>query len=337
VVPAVRHIHTTVGFCSFGSGTSLFLYKDGAQLAYLLLYVDDIVLTACLDALLHSIIGGLHTEFAMTDLGALYHFLGILVTMTSDDLFLSQRQYDLDLLQHAGMSVNPPPRKLTASPSFLHRMDLLLLILLSIGVLLVPCNISLLLVLTSPMLSSKSACLCMIHGNHTLHLCILRYVKGTLSSGLQIGTGPVDSLTVTVYSDADWAGCPDSRCSTSGYCVYLGDTLVSWSLKRQTTVSRSSAEAEYRAIAHIVANCCLIQQLLQELHLPLSKATVVYCDNVSAVYDRQPSSPSTDEAHLRLIFTLCARRATDEAHRDRYSLCAREGCSGTEREYDWEN
>ena len=53
---------------------------------------------------------------------------------------------------------------------------------------------------------------------------ILRYVKGTLTFGLQIGMGSVDSLTS--YSDADWAGCPDSRRSTSGYCVYLGDTLV---------------------------------------------------------------------------------------------------------------
>ena len=111
---------------------------------------------------------------------------------------------------------------------------------------------------------------------------IMRYVKGTLSSGLHIGVGAVDSLTA--YSDADWAGCPDSRRSTSGYCVYLGDTLVSWSSKRQTTVSRSSAKAEYRAIAHVVAECYWIRPLLQELHIPLSKATVVYCDNVSAVY-----------------------------------------------------
>ena len=89
---------------------------------------------------------------------------------------------------------------------------------------------------------------------------ILRYVKGTFTQGLRIGSGPVRSLTA--YSDADWAGCPDSRRSTSGYCVFLGDTLVSWSSKRQTTVSRSSAEAEYRAVAHAVAECCWLRQLL---------------------------------------------------------------------------
>ena len=111
---------------------------------------------------------------------------------------------------------------------------------------------------------------------------ILRYVKGSLSAGLQLGTGTTDQLTA--YSDADWAGCPDTRRSTSGFCVYLGDNLVSWSSKRQTTVSRSSAEAEYRAVAHVVAECCWLRQLLQELHISIPRATVVYCDNVSAVY-----------------------------------------------------
>jgi ribonuclease HI len=101
---------------------------------------------------------------------------------------------------------------------------------------------------------------------------ILRYVKGTMSTDLHISSGPVDSLTA--YSDADRAGCPDSWRSTSGYCIFLGDNLVSWSSKRQTTVSCSSAEAEYHAIVHAVA----------ELHAPIASATVVYCDNVSAVY-----------------------------------------------------
>lgn len=73
---------------------------------------------------------------------------------------------------------------------------------------------------------------------------ILRYVKGSMSAGLQLGSGAIDHLTA--YSDADWVGCPDTRRSTSGFCVFLGDNLVSWSSKRQTTVSRSSAEAEYQ-------------------------------------------------------------------------------------------
>ncbi|KAK1601743.1 hypothetical protein QYE76_004998 [Lolium multiflorum] len=84
--------------------------------------------------------------------------------------------------------------------------------------------------------------------------------------------------------DADWAGCPDTRKSTSGFCVFLGTNLVSWSSKRQPTVSRSSAEAEYRAVANCVAESCWLRQLLQELHRPASQATIIYCDNVSAMY-----------------------------------------------------
>ena len=92
------------------------------------------------------------------------------------------------------------------------------------------------------------------------------------------------SIAIAAYSDADWAGCPDTRRSTSGYCIYLGDTLVSWSSKRQPTVSRSSAEAEYRAVANTVAECCWLRQLLVELHCVIDKASVVFCDNISVVY-----------------------------------------------------
>jgi hypothetical protein len=133
--------------------------------------------------------------------------------------------------------------------------------------------------------SVQQACLFM-HDPRTPHLAhvkrILRYLKGTLDHGLQINSSSPTSLTV--YSDADWTGCPDTRRSTSGYCVYLGDNVVSWSLKRQVTVSRSSAEAEYRSVAHAVAKAVWLRQLLVELHRPIERATIVYCDNISAVY-----------------------------------------------------
>ena len=78
----------------------------------------------------------------------------------------------------------------------------------------------------------------------TLVKRILRYICGTMSLGLTLTASA--SIDLVAYSDADWAGCPDTRRSTSGYCVYLGPSLISWSSKRQPTVSRSSAEAEYR-------------------------------------------------------------------------------------------
>jgi hypothetical protein len=66
--------------------------------------------------------------------------------------------------------------------------------------------------------------------------------------------------------------------------VFLGVNLVSWSLKHQNIVSRLSAEGEYRAVANGVAEACWLRQLLQELHAPLMKSTLIYCDNISAVY-----------------------------------------------------
>jgi hypothetical protein len=111
---------------------------------------------------------------------------------------------------------------------------------------------------------------------------ILRYIKGTLDFSMRLSYSAPTSLTT--YSDADWAGCLDTRRSMSGYCIYLSDNLVSWSSKRQTMISRSSAEAEYTVVEHAVAEFCWIHQLLGELHHPLLVATVVFCDNVSMVY-----------------------------------------------------
>jgi hypothetical protein len=221
----------------------------------------------------------------MTDLGDLHHFLGISVTRSSDGLFLSQRQYAADLLQRAGMAECHS----TATPVDTHAK----LSAVDGAPVADPTQYRSLagalqyLTLTRPDLAYAVQQVCLfMHDPREPHLAllkrVLRYVKGTLSTGLHIGTGAITSLTA--YSDADWAGCPDSRRSTSGYCVFLGDNLVSWSSKRQTTVSRSSAEAEYRAVAHAVAETCWLRQLLQELHAPISSATIVYCDNVSAVY-----------------------------------------------------
>ncbi|GKD98299.1 ribonuclease H-like domain-containing protein, partial [Tanacetum coccineum] len=89
---------------------------------------------------------------------------------------------------------------------------------------------------------------------------------------------------LTAFTDADWAGCPVTRRSTSRYCVFLGDHFMFWSAKRQVTLSQSSAEAEYRGVATVVGETAWIQNLLLELRAPLTTATLVYCDNVSAVY-----------------------------------------------------
>ncbi|GKB80853.1 ribonuclease H-like domain-containing protein, partial [Tanacetum coccineum] len=111
---------------------------------------------------------------------------------------------------------------------------------------------------------------------------ILRYVRGTLNYRLQLFSSSTTDLVA--YSDADWAGCPTTRRSTSGYCVFLGNNLLFWSSKHQPTLSRFSTEAEYRGVVNAVVETCWLRNLLRELHTPLSSTTLVYCDDVSAVY-----------------------------------------------------
>ncbi|GKC06379.1 ribonuclease H-like domain-containing protein [Tanacetum coccineum] len=111
---------------------------------------------------------------------------------------------------------------------------------------------------------------------------ILCYVHGTIAFGLQLHASSIAQLTA--YTNADWVGCPITRRSSSGYCVFLGDNLLSWSAKRQVTLSRSSTEAEYHSVVNVVAETAWLRNLLLELHAPLTTATLVYYDNVSVVY-----------------------------------------------------
>jgi hypothetical protein len=221
----------------------------------------------------------------MSDMCELHHFLGLAVRRDSKGMFLSQIQYALEILERAGMS-------LCLSASTL--MDTLPKLAAAAGspVADPPEYRSLAgalqyLTFTRPDIAYAVQQICLhMHDPRdqqlTLVKRVLRYVKGTLHHGLQLTPSDTDHLVA--YTDADWAGCPDTRRSTSGYCVFLCDNLVSWSSKRQHTVSRFSAEAEYRAIANAVAEASWLRRLLQELHRPLPTETVLICDNVSAVY-----------------------------------------------------
>ena len=94
----------TLGFTEAKADTSLFIYRREDETAYLLLYVDDIVLTASSQQLLERVISSLQREFAMKDIGQLHHFLGVTVETRPSGLFLHQRQYALDILERAGMT-----------------------------------------------------------------------------------------------------------------------------------------------------------------------------------------------------------------------------------------
>ncbi|XP_066323280.1 uncharacterized mitochondrial protein AtMg00810-like [Miscanthus floridulus] len=217
-------------------------------------------------------------------MGPLHHFLGVSVQCRGDSLFLSQRQYMLDILDRAGMSHFKP----SSTPVDTHSK------LSADGVSVAdPSQYRSLagalqyLTFTRPYIAYAVQQVCLyMHDPREPHLSalkrILRYLQGTLDLGLHLHrTSPAD---LTVYTDADWMGYPDTRKSISGYVVFLEDNLISWSSKHQPTVSRSSVEAEYRAVANGVAEACWLRQLLIELRCPLRRATVVYYDNVSAVY-----------------------------------------------------
>nr|XP_020169565.1 uncharacterized mitochondrial protein AtMg00810-like [Aegilops tauschii subsp. strangulata] len=229
---------SAVGFIGSKSDSSLFVYRRGADMAYLLLYVDDIILTASSSTLLHSLIASLRTEFSMRDMGDLHYFLGISVTRSKDSLFLSQEKYALDLLDRAGMlqckTISTPvdtTSKLSAKSSD-PVADPTEYRSIAGGLRY--------LTFTRPDISYAVQQICLhIHDPRANHLLlvkrVLRYIRGTTGLGLTLFRRSSNKLMA--YSDADWAGCPDTRWSTSGYCVFLGTNLVSWSAKRQHTVS----------------------------------------------------------------------------------------------------
>ncbi|CAN6234142.1 unnamed protein product [Urochloa humidicola] len=138
--------------------------------------------------------------------------------------------------------------------------------------------------LTFPQLIQQ-VCLDM-HDSREPHLAALNrllcYIRRTLNLGLLLR--PSTGTDLVVYTNADWVGCSDTRKSTLDYVVFLGDNLISCSSKRQNAVSRSSAEAGYRVVANRVAEATWLCQLLLELHAPLHRVTLVYCNNINIFY-----------------------------------------------------
>ncbi|XP_019199896.1 PREDICTED: uncharacterized protein LOC109193509 [Ipomoea nil] len=231
-----------------------------------------------------GIVAKLAAEFKIRDMGAPSFFLGIETVPLSDGILLSQRRYIQDILKRAGMvdckPVSTPVSVVRsddadttpyADPTHYRSIAGALQYL----------------TVTRPDLSYAVNRLCQHMQSPTttdwsLMKRVLRYVKGTLGLGLRIRSSL--SSAVHAFSDSDWAGNPDDRKSTSGFAVYVGSNLVSWSCRKQRTVARSSTEAEYKALADVSAEVTWLVSLLKEIGFPPASAPTLWCDNLGATY-----------------------------------------------------
>ncbi|XP_071741012.1 uncharacterized mitochondrial protein AtMg00810-like [Rutidosis leptorrhynchoides] len=233
-------------------------------------------------------------------LGKLSYFLGLEVLYTDSGLFLSQARYAQDILTRAGLlDAKPVATPLATVENFSSHgtpfKDPTLFRSL-VGALQY-------LTITRPDLSyTVNQVSQFLHARDHFQAVkrIIRYVKGTLTYGLTFLHSP--SSTLLGYSDADWARCIVTRHSTYGYSIFHGGNLVSCSAKKQPTVSRSSCESEYRALANTAAEIIWITHLLRELHvLPPDRPTIL-CDNKSALFLRQNPIPNKQSKHIDIDY-----------------------------------
>ena len=237
---------------------SLFIFKNQDTITLLLIYVDDIIITGSSNEHIEEVKHLLNQRFKMKDLGKLRYFLGIEVDSSSEKMTLTQHKYTIDVLNKSGMKDCKP----LSTPSVLHQrlssqdgdpFDNPTQYRSIVGMLQY-------LTFTRPdIVYSVNQVSQFMHAPCEGHMeavkRILRYLKGTVGDGLTYKrkTNGQSAHEITIYSDADWAGDPDERRSVSGYCVFVGMNLVSWSSKKQKAVARSSTEAEYRSMAAATA------------------------------------------------------------------------------------
>ncbi|KAH9703475.1 retrovirus-related pol polyprotein from transposon RE1 [Citrus sinensis] len=245
-------------FLNSKSDSPLFYKWENGHILLVLVYVDDIIVTGSSYQLVQQMILNMQKTFTLKDLGELNYFLGIEVSKTSNGFYLSQAKYIADLLaKHNMADCSPVPTPMSTG----HQLRK------GSGSTITNASHQ---YLSSPTLEHWEAC-----------KRLLRYLKGSIQFGLyfyQFGT-----LQMNCFSDSDWACDNDDRKSVAGYAVYIGSNLVSWCSKKQLVVSRSSTEAEYRALAQATSEAVWIQALLDELKIKLAATPIMWCDNQGAI------------------------------------------------------
>ncbi|KAG8488029.1 hypothetical protein CXB51_018766 [Gossypium anomalum] len=246
----LREFLLNTWFVASKADSSLFIRQTGTQFLYVLVYVDDIIVTGTDSGEIEDFVKDLHDIFSLKDLGQLSYFLGIEVTCTSHSVFLSQKKYILDLLQHASManSKPSPTPMVTSCKLSVHEgtpVEDEHLFRNVVGALQY-------VVIIRPDIafSVNKACLFMhrpLDTHYKVVKRILRYLRGTLDFGLCFTR--TSKLFLEGYFNASWASDTDNRRSTFGFCVFLGGNPISWSSRKQYVVSCSTTEVEYRSLA----------------------------------------------------------------------------------------
>ncbi|CAN6679930.1 unnamed protein product [Malus baccata var. baccata] len=245
-----------MGFTTSLSDTSLFTKKDDNDIVILLLYVDDIILTCSNTSKINVAIQELSEVFDLKDRGKLTFFLGLHIHYRDNgDIFVNQTKYIKDLIHNAGLKSCKP----TTTPYNPHN-----LMLVTEGKPLVDPSIYRSIVgslqyltFTRPDIAFAVNSVCQFMTSPTDdHLTpvkrILRYLQGTIQAGICYSA--IAAVSLNAFSDADWTADLNTTRSVTCYVVFLGNNLISWQSKKQNSVSRSSTEAEYKALAHTVVD-----------------------------------------------------------------------------------
>ena len=290
----------SLGFIQSKQDYSLFTRSLSGEFVAVLVYVDDMLVTGTNMQQINDVKHSLDKAFTIKDLGALNYFLGIQISRNSDGIFLSQKKYIRDIIADCGMeeadsSPAPLPTGLKLSTEIGDILDEPEVYRRLIGRLLY-------LGLTRPDLSYPVQHLSQfLHQPRVPHLRaalhVVKYLQGTVDYGLFYPS--MNNLQVKAYSDADWSACQFTSRSLNAYAVFIGDSLVSWKTKKQQTVSKSSAEAEYRSMSATASELVWLNGLLEDLQVNVQLPIVMYCDNTSAEHLAQNPKFHEKTKHLK--------------------------------------